>query len=187
MPSYFDAIQDTTHAEVVTSDGAVWRLQQPRGRDFDRWQHLYLLMVAPAASKLRGTKEQEILDAPESPERTAALEAAIERQVQEEWKNLSDGERGRRRILRDQQDAALVIACVTYCVPPGDSEPARVRFVVDGSPEPPEGVQSIRFWDVPVTIREALIRAARRQVSGEALRRQVDSFRSGPDASGGAG
>jgi len=183
--SYFDAIQDTTHAEVTTPDGAVWRLQQPRGRDFDRWQELYLLMIAPAASKLLGTKEQDLLDAPEGPERTAALEAALERQAADEWATLTDDEKDRRRSVRDEQDAALVIACVTHCTPPGADAPARVRFVTDTSPEPTEGVQALHFWRVPISIRQALIRAARRQVSGEALRRQVDSFRSGPGASGG--
>jgi len=185
--SYFDAIQDTTHAEAQTDDGAVWRLQQPRGRDFDTWQGLYLLMIAPAASKLLGTKDQALLDAPEGPERTQALEAALERQAAEEWATLSDDEKDRRRAVRDQQDAALVIACVTHCTPPGKDAPERVRFITDDSPDPAEGVQAIHFWRVPVSIRQALIRAARRQVSGEALRRQVDSFRSGPNASRGAG
>lgn len=184
---YFTAIQDTTHAEVQTDDGAIWRLQQPRGRDFDRWQELYLLMIAPAASRLLGTKDQALLDAPEGPERTDALEAALEAQAVEEWQALDDAEKDQRRTVRDAQDAALVIACVTHCTPPGAETPAPVRFITDVSPKPPAGVQALHFWRIPVSIRQALIRAARRQVSGEALRRQVDSFRSGPDASGGAG
>jgi len=185
MHPYLAAIQDTTHAEVTTPDGAVWRLQQPRGRDFDRWQHLFLLLIAPAASKLLGTKEQDLLDMPEGPERTTQIEAALQRHDAEEWKGLTDEERDRRRQLRDQQDAALVAACVTHLVPPGDSEPIPVRFTIAETDTAPEGTQVIDFWAVPVSIRQPLVRAARQQVSGGALRRKVDSFRSGPDASGG--